>query len=49
VHAARLGLVARGQDDAAAHEDGAAEERRIVALLHGRVERVEVGMEDPCV
>ena len=45
-HAERLGLVARGEDDAAADDHRAAAQRRVVALLDGRVERVEVGVED---
>ena len=45
------GLVARGGDDAApfrvsAHGHGPAAQRGIVALLHGRVERVHVEVED---
>jgi len=45
-HAARLGLVARGEHDAATHDDGTAPQPRIVTLLHGRVEGVEVGVQD---
>ena len=43
---AALRLVATGEHDAAPHDDGAAPEARLVALLDGRVERVEVGVED---
>jgi hypothetical protein len=41
-----LGFVARGEDDAAAHDHGPAAEPRVVALLHRRVEGVDVGVED---
>src|SRR5262249_44795355 len=42
----RLGLVTRCEYDAGADDDGASAQPGIVALLHRRVERVEVGMED---
>ena len=45
-HAAPLRLVARGQHDAAADDHRPAVQPRVVALLDGGVERVEVGVED---
>ena len=45
-HAARPGLVARGQHHPAAHDDRPAAQRRVVALLDGREEGVQVGVED---
>ena len=47
--AARLRLVARCEDDPAAHDHGAAAQAGIVALLDRREERVRVGVQDrPC-
>jgi hypothetical protein len=46
VDAAGFGLIARGQHDARAYDHRPAAERRVVALLHRRVEGVEVGVED---
>ena len=45
-HAVRLGLVAGGEDDAAADRDRPAPQRRVVALLDGREEAVQVRMKD---
>ena len=49
-HAERPGLVAGGGDNAAlaraADRDRPAAQRRVVALLHGRVERVHVDVDD---
>ena len=45
-HAERLRLIAGGQHDATADDHGPAAKARIVALLDGRVERVEVGVQD---
>ena len=45
-HAERLGLVAGREHDAAADDDRPPAQRRIVALLDRREERVEVGVED---
>ena len=45
-HAEGLGLVARGEHDSSADDHGPAAQTRIVPLLDGRVERVEVGVED---
>ena len=45
-HSEGLGLVARCEHDASAHDYGPAAQARIVPLLDGRVERVEVGVED---
>ena len=42
----RLGLVARREHDAAAHDHGAAAQAGIVALLDRREERIEVGVEN---
>ena len=42
----RLGLVARGEHDPAADDHRPAPQPRVVALLHRRVEGVEVGVED---
>ena len=42
----RLGLVARGEHDAAADKDRPAAQARSVPLLDGRVERVQVRMQD---
>jgi hypothetical protein len=41
-----LGLVAGRKHDTAADDHGAAAKARIVALLDGREERVEVGVQD---
>ena len=46
LHAVRLRLVAGGQHDACAHDDGSPLEPRIVTLLDRGEERVEVGVED---
>ena len=46
VHTEALGLVAGGEHDAAAHDDGTVAQPRIVALLDRGVERVEVGVQD---
>ena len=46
VHAACLRLVARSQDDPAADEHGPAAQVRVIPLLDGREERVEVGVQD---
>ena len=45
-HARRLGLVARRQHDPAAHDHRPATEPRIVPLLDGREERVDVRVQD---
>ena len=45
-HPVRLGLVAGGQHHAAADDHRPAAQRRVVALLDRRVERVEVGVQD---
>ena len=45
-HAVRLRLVARREDDASADDHRSAAQPRIVPLLDGREERVEVGVED---
>jgi len=42
----RLGLVARREHDSAADDNGPPPQVRRVALLDGRVEGVEVGMQD---
>jgi hypothetical protein len=44
--AERLGLVARGEHDSAADDHGLPAQARVVALLDGREERVEVGVQD---
>jgi hypothetical protein len=44
--AERLGLVARGEDDAGADDHRPAEQARLVTLLDGREKRVEVGVQD---
>ena len=44
--AARLRLVAGGEHDAAPDDHGPAAELGVVALLDGREERVEVGVQD---
>ncbi len=41
-----LGLVARGEDDASADDHRPAAQPRIVPLLDGREERVEVNVKD---
>jgi hypothetical protein len=46
VDAVGLRLVARGEDDPAAHEHGLAEQLGPVALLDRREERVDVGVEN---
>ena len=46
LHAVRLGLVARGEHDAAADDHRAPAQPRVVALLDGGEERVEVGVQD---
>ena len=46
LHAVGLGLVAGSEHDPAAHDHGAPAERRMVPLLDGGEERVEVGVED---
>ncbi len=46
LHAEPLGLVRGGQHDTAADGDRPAAQRRIEQLLDGRVERVEVGVQD---
>ena len=45
-HAEGLRFVAGSQDDPAAHDHGAAAQRRVVSLLDRRVERVGVRVED---
>ena len=45
-HAEGLGLIAGGQDHAAADDHRAAAQPRVVALLDRRVEGVEVGVQD---
>ena len=45
--AERLGLVARREHDPAADDHRPAAQPRIVPLLDRRVERVEVGVQDP--
>jgi hypothetical protein len=42
----RLGLVAGGKHDAAAHDHRAAAQRGVVTLLYRGVERIEVGVQD---
>lgn len=42
----RFGFVARGQHYSAAHDDGPADQIRLVSLFDGGVERVEIGMQD---
>jgi hypothetical protein len=46
VDAAGLRLVACGQHDPGADDDGPAAEARIVTLLDRRVEGVDIGVED---
>ncbi len=46
VHAEGLGLVTRGEHYSHADDHRAVAQARIVSLLDGRVERVEVGVED---
>jgi len=45
-HPEGLGLVARGQHHSRADDDRPAAQARIVSLLDGRIERVEVGVKD---
>ncbi len=45
-HPVGLGLVAGGEHHASADEHGTSAQRRIVTLLHRRVERIEVGVQD---
>ena len=45
-HAERLRLVAGGKHHAAAHDDGAAPQARIIPLLDGRVEGIRVRVQD---
>ena len=45
-NAPAFGLVTRSGDDAHTHQHRATAQRWIVALLHGRVERIEIGMQD---
>ena len=45
-HATALGLVARREDHATADDHRPAAQRRLVALLDRRVERIEIGMQD---
>ena len=45
-HAGGLGFVAGGEHDPAAHDHGAAAERRVITLLDRGVERVGVRVED---
>ena len=46
LHAAGLGLVARGEDDARADDDGPAAQLRLVPLLHGCEERIGIRVQD---
>jgi hypothetical protein len=45
-HAACLRLVARREHDAGADDHRPPAQARVVALLHRRVERVDVGVQD---
>ena len=45
-NAERLRLVARREHDATADDDGPPAQARVVSLLDGREERVEVGVQD---
>ena len=45
-HAVGLGLVAGGEHDPAADDHRPPAQRRVVALLDGRVERVEISVQD---
>ena len=45
-HAVRARLVARGEDDTTAYDDRSAPQPRLVTLLDGCVEGVQVGMQD---
>jgi hypothetical protein len=45
-HAVGLGLIAGRQHDSAAHDHWAAAQGRVVALLYGRVERIEIRVQD---
>lgn len=47
-YAARLRRVAGGQHDPGPDDDRSIEERRIVALLHRRIERVQISVLDRC-
>ena len=45
-HAVGLGFVARGEHDAAADDHRPSAQRRVVTLLDGCVERIEVSVQD---
>ena len=45
-NAEALGFVAGGEHDSPADDDRSAAQARIVALLDGRVERIEIGVQD---
>ena len=48
IHPASLCLIARGEHHARPDDHRAAEQRGVIPLLYGRVERVQVGVEDTC-
>jgi hypothetical protein len=45
-HAVGLGLIAGRQHDPAAHDHRAATQSRVVALFNGRIERIQVRVQD---